>query len=154
MTGGVSTVDVMTPPMTARPSGARKSASSPEPIATGVMPAINAKGVKHARAPSGQSPLRRQHEQCYNANIMIARTMLYLESAQLDALKERARAERISVTELMRRLIRQHVASPGREPATAADWNRLVGLGESGRPDVGDNHDQALGAALTREHLR
>jgi len=85
---------------------------------------------------------------------MTARTMLYLESEQLNALKERARAERISVTELMRRLIRTHLASPEQEPATAPDWNRLVGLGASGLADVSDNHDRALGAALTREHLR
>jgi len=80
--------------------------------------------------------------------------MLYLEAEQLDALKERARAERIPVTELVRRLIRQYLGQKG-QPAPPADaWARLVGLGASGLPDVGDAHDRALGEALRREHLR
>ena len=41
----VSSVDVITPPITALPNGARKSAPSPAPIATGIMPAISAKVV-------------------------------------------------------------------------------------------------------------
>src|SRR5665213_1799463 len=41
----VSSVDVITPPITARPSGARKSAPSPCPIATGSMPAMSASVV-------------------------------------------------------------------------------------------------------------
>jgi len=85
---------------------------------------------------------------------MTSRTMLYLESEQLEALKGRARAERVSVTELVRRLIRQYLGGPQQNSAPASDWNRLVGLGASGLSDVGDNHDRALGAALTREHLR
>jgi len=85
---------------------------------------------------------------------MTSRTMLYLEAEQLEALRERARAERIPVTELVRRLIRQYLGQ--REPPTppADAWTRLVGLGASGLPDVGDNHDRAIGEALHREHLR
>jgi len=85
---------------------------------------------------------------------MAARTMLYLEAEQLEALRERARAERTSVTELVRRLVRQYLGQPVNGTAPAEAWARLVGLGASGRSDVSDNHDRVLGAALTREHLR
>jgi hypothetical protein len=85
---------------------------------------------------------------------MAARTMLYLEAEQLEALKQRAHAERIPVTELIRRLVRQYLRQPDRGAAPADAWSRLVGLGASGRSDVGDRHDLALGEALTGEHLR
>ena len=38
-------VDVMTPPITALPNGARKSAPSPSPRAIGIIPAISANVV-------------------------------------------------------------------------------------------------------------
>lgn len=85
---------------------------------------------------------------------MIARTMLYLESEQLEALKERARAERVSVTELVRRLVRQYLRRANQVDEPTPEWTRLVGLGSSGKADVSESHDRALGDALTREHLR
>jgi hypothetical protein len=85
---------------------------------------------------------------------MTSRTMLYLESEQLEALKDRARAERVSVTELIRRLVRQYLGPPDHGGGAAPEWTRLVGLGESGKSSVGDTHDRALGEALTHEHLR
>ncbi len=45
MTSSVSRVEVMSPPMTARPNGARKSPPSPSPSATGIIPAISANEV-------------------------------------------------------------------------------------------------------------
>jgi len=98
--------------------------------------------------------LTQEQCECYAASIMTARTMLYLEAGQLEALKERARAERIPVTELIRRLVRQYLGQPVHGTAPPDAWARLVGLGASGRSDVSDNHDRALGVALTREHLR
>jgi len=85
---------------------------------------------------------------------MTSRTMLYLETEQLEALKERARAERVSVTELIRRLVRQYLGRPDEAGGPRPEWTRLVGLGSSGKSDIGDNHDLSLGEALTREHLR
>ena len=41
----VSSVEVITPPITARPSGARKSAPSPWPIATGTPTAADRLGL-------------------------------------------------------------------------------------------------------------
>ncbi len=80
--------------------------------------------------------------------------MVYLERDQLDALRERARAERVPVTELIRRLVRQYLGQPSPLRAPADAWSRLVGLGASGRSDVADTHDRALADALSREHLR
>jgi len=85
---------------------------------------------------------------------MAARTMLYLDREQLEALKEKARAERVPVTELVRRLIRQYLGQPVKGMASADAWARLVGLGASGQSEVSDHHDRALGDALSREHLR
>ncbi len=85
---------------------------------------------------------------------MTSRTMVYLEAEQLEALKERARAERIPVTALIRRLVRQYLGDPGQKNVPARVWSRLVALGASGRADVSEDHDRALGEALTREHLR
>src|SRR6185312_816986 len=55
MTNKVSSVDVITPPITARPNGARKSAPSPCPIATGSMPAIGHGEGADFRAPLGRA---------------------------------------------------------------------------------------------------
>ncbi len=85
---------------------------------------------------------------------MTTRTMLYLDAEQLEALKERALAERVSVTELVRRLIRQYLGQAAMRPGPPTDWSRLVGIGASGEPGISESHDRALGAALAREHLR
>jgi hypothetical protein len=80
--------------------------------------------------------------------------MIYLEDEQLQALKARARAERIPVTELIRRLVRQYLGQPVHSAVPDSALMRLVGIGASGRADVSDNHDRALAAALHRGHLR
>lgn len=86
---------------------------------------------------------------------MASRTMVYLEGEQLEALKHRARAERISVAELVRRLVRQYLGAPaGALPVPAGVYARIVGLGASGHADIADEHDRYLAAALHREHLR
>ena len=62
MTSSVSTVEVITPPMTATPSGARNCAPSPRPSATGTMPAMRAKVVmrmgRRRMAPASTSASR------------------------------------------------------------------------------------------------
>lgn len=85
---------------------------------------------------------------------MASRTMVYLEPEQLDALRRRARVERVPVTELVRRLVRQYLAEPAPKAAPESLYGRLVGIGASGRDDVSQRHDLALGEALAREHLR
>jgi len=86
---------------------------------------------------------------------MTSRTMVYLEPEQVQALKKRAKAEGISVAELMRRLVREHLTEPaGPKPVPKEAYAALVGLGSSGRPGIGDAHDEHLARALDREHLR
>lgn len=86
---------------------------------------------------------------------MLTRTIVSLERAQLRALKARARAQGISVAELVRRLIGESLKE-GRPsaavPASTYEW--IVALGSSGRADIGDRHDALLGDALRNEHDR
>ena len=86
---------------------------------------------------------------------MKARTMVYLDSQQLKALKARARAEKVSLAELMRRLVRAHLEERQPLPSVpAAAYARIVALGSSGRSDISERHDAYLGQALQREHAR
>lgn len=81
--------------------------------------------------------------------------MVYLEPAQLRELKERSRAERVSVAELIRRAVQESLEGRAGVPPPGRDtYGRLVGLGSSGHSDIGEHHDDRLAAALTREHLR
>jgi hypothetical protein len=81
--------------------------------------------------------------------------MVYLDSEELSVLRAEARASGISLAELLRRLLRQHIEqrSAAVEPSIAA-YLRIVGLGSSGKSDVAERHDVYLGQALLREHLR
>jgi hypothetical protein len=87
---------------------------------------------------------------------MASRTMVYLDPEQMKALKGRARAERVSVAELIRRSVSQSLQQGRVEtPAPTPDvYARLVGVGSSGQADVADEHDARLASALTRDHLR
>jgi len=86
---------------------------------------------------------------------MKTKTMVYLEPDQHRALKARARAEGISMAELMRRLARAHLAQPRTlPPVPAAAYDGLVALGASGRSDIGDDHDAELARVLHRNHAR
>ena len=86
---------------------------------------------------------------------MASRTMVYLDPEQLRALKSRARAERVSVAELIRRSVRQSLQGQVETPAPTPDvYARLVGIGSSGQADIADEHDARLASALTRDHLR
>ena len=86
---------------------------------------------------------------------MLTRTMIYLERAQLQALKNEAHTLGISLAELVRRIVARHQQG-GREVTspTHDEYMRLVGLGTSGRDDVADRHDALLGEALAQDHAR
>ncbi|MBI3000221.1 MAG: ribbon-helix-helix protein, CopG family [Deltaproteobacteria bacterium] len=86
---------------------------------------------------------------------MKARTMVYLDSEQLCALQAEAKAQRISLAELMRRLVEKHIEERHRPPAPPSKaYFKIIALGSSGRKDVADRHDQYLGEALSDEHAR
>lgn len=81
--------------------------------------------------------------------------MIYLEPDQHRALRARARAEGISLAALIRRLAEAHLnESEPRRDVPRASFAALVGLGASGRPDVGDEHDTRIARALRRKHAR
>lgn len=84
---------------------------------------------------------------------MRTRTTIALEPGQLLALKARARANGISVAQLVRGLVTEHL-KPGRPrtPVPLSTFERMVGLGSSGRADIADGHDALLADALRNEH--
>ena len=88
---------------------------------------------------------------------MTSRTMVYLEADQLQALRKKARIERVSVAELIRRCVSRGLQDQAGMPPPAPAgqvYARLIGLGSSGRADIGDEHDGRLASALAHEHLR
>jgi hypothetical protein len=87
---------------------------------------------------------------------MKSKTMVYLEPEQLEALRARARAERISLAEAVRRAVQRSLEAEGRPRAVAASTYRaLVAIGASGRKDIGQRHDAEIAKALrTRRRVR
>jgi hypothetical protein len=86
---------------------------------------------------------------------MKSRTMVYLEPEQLQSLQKEARSQRISLAELMRRLVKNHLTKDKGVPAVPQEaYLKIVGLGSSGKEDISKNHDQYLGKAIRREHSR
>jgi hypothetical protein len=81
---------------------------------------------------------------------MKAKTMIYLEREELEQLRARARRQRISLAEAVRRAVRASLEADPRAPKVPASaYAAIVGLGSSGRRDVSTTHDAALARALT-----
>lgn len=86
---------------------------------------------------------------------MKERTIISLERSQLRALKARARAQGISVAEFMRRLVSEYLSDEHPiAPVPRAAFEQIVGIGSSGRRDVGDRHDALVGEAIRQDHDR
>lgn len=84
---------------------------------------------------------------------MKAKSMLYLEPEELQALKTEAKAEGISVNEMVRRLIRHYLERRQILPPVPREaYLKIVALGSSGLKDISENHDKYLADALRREH--
>ena len=82
---------------------------------------------------------------------MRARTMVYLDAEELRALRREARSRGISLAELLRRLVKQHLESrEGIAPPEPAVYLKIVALGSSGRHDVSERHDHYLAEAIRR----
>jgi len=86
---------------------------------------------------------------------MKSKTMVYLEAEQLQSLRQEARTRRISLAELFRRLVQDHLSREHtRKEVPPEAYKKIVGLGSSGKKDIAQKHDEYLGKALRREHTR
>lgn len=84
---------------------------------------------------------------------MKSRTMVYLDSEQLQALRAEAKTQGISLAELLRRLVQAHLEKRHNlAPVQPSAFLRLVGLGASGQEDISERHDDYLGKSLRHEH--
>jgi len=71
---------------------------------------------------------------------------IYLDPEVHQDLKERARAEGISLSELIRRMAKDYL----RKEAAPKDYLALVGLGQSGKTDIAEKHDEYLVQGLSK----
>jgi hypothetical protein len=78
------------------------------------------------------------------------RTQVYLDPEVHRRLKERAKEEGISLAELIRRMAKDYL----RKEASPKDFLAIVGLGQSGKTDVSEKHDDYLAQVLSDENLR
>jgi len=86
---------------------------------------------------------------------MKSRTMVYLEPEQLQSLQLEARNQRISLAELMRRLVKNHLTKDKGVPAASKEaYLKIVGLGSSGKKDISEKHDHYLAKAIRHEPTR
>jgi hypothetical protein len=77
----------------------------------------------------------------------LKRTQVYLEPEQHRSLKREASERGISLAELLREIVRDHL----RRERPREEFLRIVGLGRSGRSDVAEEHDRYLAEAISRD---
>ena len=75
---------------------------------------------------------------------------IYLDPEVHQDLKERARAEGISLSELIRRVAKDYL----RKEAAPKDYLAIVGLGQSGKADISEKHDDYLAQAVSDGNIR
>jgi hypothetical protein len=81
--------------------------------------------------------------------------MVYLEPEQLQSLQLEASNQRISLAELMRRLVKNHLTRDKGVPAASKEaYLKIVGLGSSGKKDISEKHDHYLAKAIRHEPTR
>jgi len=68
------------------------------------------------------------------------RIQIYLDPEVHQRLKERAREEGISLSELIQRMAKDYL----RKEASPKDFLAIVGLGQSGKTDIAEKHDEYL----------
>jgi len=77
----------------------------------------------------------------------LKRTQVYLEPEQHRVLKREAAERGISLAELLRRIVEDHL----RKDRSRKDFFKIVGLGRSGRSDVAAEHDRYLAEAISED---
>ncbi|SHJ27859.1 CopG family transcriptional regulator [Desulfofundulus thermosubterraneus] len=80
------------------------------------------------------------------------RTQIYLHPDQHRALLNEARRKGISLAELIRQIVSEHLERRGGRKAPKEAFLRIIGMGASGRNDVSERHDYYLAEALDRDH--
>jgi metal-responsive CopG/Arc/MetJ family transcriptional regulator len=78
------------------------------------------------------------------------RIQIYLDPEVHQDLKERARVEGISLSELIRRMAKDYL----RKEAAPKDYLAIVGLSQSGKADISEKHDDYLAQAVSDENIR
>jgi metal-responsive CopG/Arc/MetJ family transcriptional regulator len=68
------------------------------------------------------------------------RTQVYLDPEVHRRLKERAKEEGVSLAELIRRMAKDYL----RKEAAPKDYLAIAGLGQSGKTDIAEKHDEYL----------
>ena len=81
----------------------------------------------------------------------VKRAQLYLDPAEHEALKRKATEEGVSMSELLRRIVKACLGLGKPRGSPEEGLMRLVGIGESGLSDVSERHDEYLARALRRE---
>jgi len=85
----------------------------------------------------------------------MTRTQVYLPAGQHRALRREARAAGVSMTEIVRRIVSEHLADRrGIESFPKETILQFVAIGQSGRADTSERHDQALDEAFRAGALR
>ncbi len=75
----------------------------------------------------------------------MVRTQICLDDSTHHALKREAVEENVSLAELIRRLVRDHLLKRStRKSFKKEEFLSIVGLGESGERDVSVHHDQHI----------
>jgi hypothetical protein len=85
----------------------------------------------------------------------MVRTQVYLTPGQHRALKRQAAREKVSMTEMLRRIVDTHIR--GGRGVTAFSKEAVlsfIGIGASGRSDTSEHHDEALKEALRAGPVR
>jgi len=81
----------------------------------------------------------------------LKRTQVYLEPEQHRLLKREAQEKGVSLAELLRQIVRDHL----RRNRPREEFLKIVGLGRSGKSDVAVEHDRYIAEAISRdENLR
>lgn len=82
-------------------------------------------------------------------------TQIYLEKTYYEGLKREARAQDISLAELVRRVVKEHLSTGlVSKRMSKAHYMTIVGIGKSGSADGAEKHDHYVGEAVARRRSR
>lgn len=81
------------------------------------------------------------------------RTQIYLRPEQHRALLKEATEKGISLAELIRQIVEKHLERRSAFPEKPKEvFQRIVGIGASGKTDISERHDHYLAEALSSDN--